>query len=264
MGCDVSNNAGAMVIKEIDIMKKDIYIITLVIVLLLMVLGVLGVFGQTANAQEHVAVAVTLTAGQTATMEEAHGKDWSIWLHEELRQATRNHLNTARERIRLRRAALIESPEIESAEQKTILDKLDEVKAREIEKRKATEDSLKALESPTKGYSSPIQRDNLVTWLSPKQWDNLVALYTRVNGLPMDHMDGWTMRQDLRKLEQLLVGKSNASLITIEDPEVSKPPNAWGKAAHAIGLYDVPSWVPWAVWGMAVVGTMAVIAWVLR
>ena len=254
-------------------MKRIIYAITLMVLLPFM-----------AQAQEHIAVAVTLTASQQQTMLEAHGADWSVWLHEQLRQATRNHLSTARERIRINRAKLIESDEMEKEEKEVILDKLDEVKAREEAKRKATEDSLRdaeVIEPPTKGYLTPVypwtyetaamrgvlRKEDTVkvsVALTPRQYDNLVRRYVRVNGLPMDHVDGWVMRQDLRKLEQLLVGKSNASLITIEDPEVSKPPNAWGKAAHAIGLYDVPNWVPWAVWGMAVVGTMAVIAWVLR
>lgn len=49
---------------------------------------------QALQAQEQVSVAVTLTPDQQAVMQEAHGKDWSVWLHDRLREAARNHLKS--------------------------------------------------------------------------------------------------------------------------------------------------------------------------
>ena len=50
------------------------------------------------TAQEQVSVAVTLTPDQQAVMQEAHGKDWSVWLHDRLPGGGRDSKSHPRQR----------------------------------------------------------------------------------------------------------------------------------------------------------------------
>jgi hypothetical protein len=59
------------------------------------------------------------------------------------------------------------------------------------------------------------------------------------------------------------IGKSILESYIPEDPP-AQVPAAWDRAAKDIGLLTVPSWVPWAVYGLAVVGAVAIIAAILR
>jgi hypothetical protein len=91
------------------------------------------------TAQEQVSVAVTLTPDQQAVMQEAHGKDWSVWLHDRLREAARNHLSAARETMIRRTAARLRSAAVTPEEAVTVNRILDSARVRE-ERRQAAEE----------------------------------------------------------------------------------------------------------------------------